>query len=325
MPNRLDRLTSVLFKQESTIGVDSVPTGVANAMYVGDCTVRPLVATNVSRDRIRNYIGGNEQLVGTKYKEVSFNVELVGSGTAGTAPAWGPLLRACAMAETIVAATRVDYTPVSAGQETASIYVFKDGVRHVLLAAKGEWSLAMTVGGIPMLSFRFMGLDGSETAVANPTLTLTAWMQPQVVTDAFTTDMVIGGTVSPTGAPAITGGTAVISGGLELSSGHNMPFNPLIGAEFIDITARDVTGRVMLDETAANEVLRMADVRANTVRAISLLHGTVTGRKALVHLAQAQLIDPAYEDREGKLMQGYSVRAVPTAAGNDEVRITTSF
>jgi peptide/nickel transport system substrate-binding protein len=52
------------------------------------------VANNVNRDLVRNYFGASEQLVGIAYIEAEFTVELQGSGTAATAPAWGALLRA---------------------------------------------------------------------------------------------------------------------------------------------------------------------------------------------------------------------------------------
>lgn len=324
MANRITRSSAVLLKNESVVGTDAVPTGGANAMLVGNVDVRPLVANNVNRDRLRSFIGGNVSLVGTKYKEISFDVELVGSGTAGTAPAWGPALRACAMAETVIASTRVDYTPITDSQETASIYAWKDGVRHILLAAKGEWTITLRAGQLPTIAFRFMGLDGGESVQSNPSLTLTGWRQPQVLTDAFTQDIVSGGTVSPTGAPAISGGTALVSDGIELSSGHAVNFTPLIGLETIDITAREVTGSTRLDETATQEVARLALVRANTLGALSLLHGTVTGDKVLVHMPSVQFSEMGYEDVNGKLLQRYALRGVPVS-GNDEIRIVTSF
>lgn len=324
MPNRLVRNSAIIAKIETTYGTDAVPTGVANAILVKNMDVRPLVANNVDRALLRPYIGGSEQLIGTAYKEISFEIELAGSGSAGVAPAWGPLLRACGFAETLIATTRVDYTPITTGQESLSIYAYKDGVRHILLGARGDWSIDAKVGSIPTLSLRFIGKDGGETANAAPALTLSGWLTPQVVTDTNTADLVFGGTVSPTGAPAITGGSAIITGGLELQSGNDVPFTPLIGLESIDITARDVTGRIMIDGTAAEEVTRMAAVRANTTQAISMLHGTVANRKLLIHLASAQLIDPSYDDVNGKLMQGYSLRC-PPASGNDEIRIVTSF
>lgn len=324
MPNRLSRVTAILAKIETTVGTDSVPSGGANAMLVAEVDVRPIVANNVNRDRLRSFIGGNPALVGPIYKQVSFNVELVGSGTAGTAPAWGPLLRACAWAETIIAGTRVDYTPVTGNQETVTIYAFKDGVRHVLLGAKGDWQINLRTGQLPTISFTFTGLDGSESAVANPALTLSGFRQPQIPQDAFTQDLVIGGTVSPTGAPAITGGTAVVSDGLQLQGNQSVPFVPLIGQQSIDVNARDVTGSLMLDETAANEISRLGAVRANTLQAFSILHGTVAGDRVLVHLPSGQLTDPAYDDMQGKLVNRYGLRAVPVS-GNDEVRLVTSF
>lgn len=324
MPNRLERNSAILLKIQPTVDVDAVPTGSANAMQVTNINVRPLVANNVDRALIRAYFGASEQLVGTAYKELSFEIELVGSGTAGTAPAWGPLLRACGFAETVTSSTRVDYTPITNGQEMVSIYAFQDGVRHVLLNAKGDWSFNGKVGEIPRMSVRLIGKDGAETAVSNPSIDLSAWKTPQVITDANTADLVFGGTVSPTGAPAITGGTPGITGGLELQIGNDLNFTPLIGLEAIDITARELTGRIMIDGTAAEEVTRMGNVRANAVQAISMLHGTVAGRKLLVHLAAAQLVDPGYDSVNGKLMQAYSLRGVPVS-GNDELRIVTSF
>lgn len=324
MANRLDRASAILAKIETTVGVDSVPTGGANAMLVGDIEVRPLVANNVNRDRLRAFIGGNAALVGPKYKEISFNVEMVGSGAAGTAPAWGVLMRACAFAETLIASTRVDYTPITDNQESATIYAWKDGVRHILLGAKGDWSISAKVGEVPKLNVRFMGLDGGESAQANPSVTLTGWRLPQVIQDAYTQDLVSGGSVSPTGAPSITGGSPIVSDGLELASGHEVPFTALIGLETIDITAREVTGSTRLDETAAQEITRMGLVRANTLAALSMLHGTVTGDKLLIHQPSVQFSEMSYDQVNGKLLQRYSLRGVPVN-GNDEIRIVTSF
>lgn len=324
MSDRRTRLSAVIAKIQPTLGTDSVPTGAANAMLVSNMSIRPLVANNVDRALLRKYLGASEQLVGTAYKEVSFEVELAGSGTAGVAPAWGPLLRGVGFAETLIATTRVDYTLISTAMEMLSIYAYKDGVRHILLDAKGDWSLSAKVGEIPKLSVRFIGKDGSETANAIPTLTLSGWLTPQVVTDTNTADIVFGGTVSPTGAPAITGGTGAITAGLELQGGNDVQFTPLIGGEPIDINNREITGRIMLDELAAAEVTRMAAVRGNTLAAISMQHGTVATRKLLIHVPSAQLIEPGYEDVNGKLMQGYTIRAVPVS-GDDELRIVTSF
>jgi cell wall assembly regulator SMI1 len=111
MANRLIRNTAILAKIEVTYGTDPTPTGGSNALLVSNLTINPINAQNVDRDIIRAYLGGSEQLLGTRYQEMSFDVEMVGSGTVAVAPAWGPLLRACGMGETIAVALRPSSGP----------------------------------------------------------------------------------------------------------------------------------------------------------------------------------------------------------------------
>ena len=101
---QLTRKRSILAKIESTYGTDSVPTGAANAILIKNLNVTPLASTIVGRDLIRPYFGEFDQLTANTHVECDFEVEMAGAGTAGTAPAYGPLLRACAMSETLIAA-----------------------------------------------------------------------------------------------------------------------------------------------------------------------------------------------------------------------------
>ena len=96
---RYTRDSAILAKIETTEGTDSAPTGGSNALLVSEQSIEPLVANNVPRELIRNYFGASEHRVGTAYLMVEFTVELQGSGTAATAPAWGALLRGCGFAE----------------------------------------------------------------------------------------------------------------------------------------------------------------------------------------------------------------------------------
>lgn len=111
----MSRITSrrlMLAKNETTYGVDIVPTAAANAIYIGNLSITPHKANYVKRTVLRPYIGGFQSAIASIYQEVSFDVEIAGSGTAGVAPAYGPLMRACSMSETILAA-------VSTGTATA--------------------------------------------------------------------------------------------------------------------------------------------------------------------------------------------------------------
>ncbi len=314
---RNTRNAAILAKIESSYATDPTPTGAANAILVSNLSVNPLNANNVNRDLIRSYLGGSEQLVGTANLECSFDVELAGSSGAGTAPPWGPLLRACGFGETITAATRVDYLPVSASFESVTIYYHDDGVLHKLLGARGNVDIMMGIGERPLLKFKFVGIDGGISAVANPSLTLTAWQKPLVVTDPNTGDVTLGCTYS---AGALSGGTTYPSRGLEITGGIDAKYIPLLGGESVDITNREIAGKVTFDLTAAQEVTFMGTVKANTTQGIGVVHGTAAGNIIVVHAPAVQLINPKKEDVDGRRMIGYDLRFVPSS-GNDELRI----
>lgn len=317
---RYIRNSAVLAKVETTYGTDAVPTGAANALLISNVTINPLNANNVDRDLIRPYFGGSEQLVGSAYVELSFDVELAGSGTAGTAPAWGPLLKASAFAETVTAGQRVEYLPKTDTLDSASIYYYDSGVVHKLLGARGDVSIKAGVGDRPTLSFRFLGLDGGITADVVPGLTLTAWKTPAIVTDQNTNDLVLGGTYA---AGAVTGGTAYPSRGIEVAAGNSVAHTPLVGGESIDLTARSVTGSVTLELSAAQEVTLMGEVKSNALRTVSMQHGQTAGYKVLVHGAAVQFINPKKSDVNGRRMIGFDCRFVPVS-GNDELRIVVA-
>lgn len=313
---RVIRKTAILAKIETTYGTDAVPTGAANAMLISNASFE-ISYNNVNRDLIRPYLGGSEQLTGTRSVRATFDVEISGSGTAGTAPAYGALLRACGMGEVVTAGNRVDYTPVSAAFESVTIYYSVDGVLHKALGCMGNFTMNMGEGERPVFSFTFTGIDGGTTAAADPTLTLTAWKAPLVITDQNSGDIKLGGTYS---AGAITGGTVSPSRGLTLDAGNNVQFIPLLGGQSVNITQRESTGAMQLDLTAVQLVTAISDIDANTTTSLSLEHGTTAGGKIIVFAPAVQRINPRHVDFNGNAHLGTDLRLLPSA-GNDELRI----
>ena len=320
--SRYIRNTVVLSKPETTAGADSVPTGAANAMLVTDMNITPLDAKNIDRNLVRGYFGASEQLVGPASVKASFSVELAGSGTAGTPPAWGALLLSCAAGEGVLSTpARVEYTPVSTGLKTSTVNYYDDGVLHKLLGVMGNAQLMAKVGDKPMLKFDVVGLDGG-VSVASAVATLSAWKTPVAMTKANVIDITLGATYA---AGAINGGQVYPSTGLELNFGNVVNFTPLLSSETVDITDRQSSGIVELDLTAAQEVALMAIVKANTTQSVALTIGLTTGNKILIFLPAVQFTNPKKVDLNGKRLIGYDLRVVPTAAGtgNDEWRIVS--
>ena len=276
--SRFLRNTVLLAKVETTTGTDASPTGSANAMLVSHISINPLQATNVNRDLVRGFYGSSEQLVGTASIEVSFTVELAGSGTPTTAPKWGALLEACGFAKTVATAS-VDYLPISVfGNGTsATIYYYLDGQLHKLLGARGTFTIEMAVGERPVMRFRMIGKDGGLTEATNATPVTTGFRTPLVITNTNTEGLRTGAVTYTEATGVVASGSLRISRGLRLDIGNNVTFQPLLGEETVEITQREVTGSISLDLTAAQAVLFMEDVKASVVNSLGFTHGTAAG------------------------------------------------
>jgi hypothetical protein len=99
----LSRKRLILTKIEGTYGTDSSPAG-TDALLVRNLEVTPIEAETVSRDLIRPYLGNSAQILSQTRVVLTFEVELAGSGTSGTASKMDSLLRACGLAATTTAA-----------------------------------------------------------------------------------------------------------------------------------------------------------------------------------------------------------------------------
>ena len=317
---RLERNTAVLFKLETTYGTDSLPVPATDAMLLRKFSCKSLDIKYVNNPEIRPYMGGAMDFVGQAHVSGSFEVAMSGSGTLGTAPMWGRILRACGFAEAITAVTRVDYTPISTALESATMYYHDDGVLKKALGLRCNITgYKKNYGDVPTLAISFIALDGGDTAVANPALTLTAWKPPVTVNQINSSLLTLGCTYS---AGALVGGTTYPSQGLEVSQGGKLSYMDILGGEAVDFTDRDFTGKIKLDLTAAQEVANLVPVRAGTTQAIGMLHGTVACHKLLTFMPNCQLKSPNKESLNGRRLISYDINPVPTAGtGNDEIRI----
>ncbi len=318
---RFIKKTVILFKIETTAGVDAVPTGAANAMQALDLQITPLEANNVDTNIMAAWYGNSPNLVGSASVKCSFSVLLGGSGTAATAPAWGAPLLACGCAETtgLTVPNRVEYLTATESLKTGTLYWYDDGLLHKLLGCMGNVKIVAKEGEAPKLSFDFVALDGGVSAATNATAVLTAWRLPPSVTRANVTDINLGCTYA---AGALAAGTAYNSRGLSLDFGNQVDFVPLLTTQQVVLSDRKMSGSVSLELSAAQEVVQIASVKANTLTSIGFVIGTTTGNKILLHLPSVQLTNPKKEEVKGVRLIGFDLRALPVA-GNDELRIVS--
>jgi hypothetical protein len=247
----------------------------------------------VSRDLVRDYLGGSDHLIGARRTEVGFDIEVAGSGTAGVAPPYGKLLRACGMAETVVPDSDVEYTPVSEDFERLTLRYVTDGACHLTKGCRGTVKFDLTACQRPMMRFKFAGYD-YRSSTSTISAAFCAGKRPLVIMDANSGDIRLGGTY--TGGGNVAGGTTLASRGLVIDLNNTVSHLKLLGGEAIGIT-NNVTTRLGFN------------------------FGTTAGNKVVIFAPKVQRIDPQGEDYEGSHLMSTELRLLP-AAGDDELTFT---
>ena len=130
----------LMAKIETVSGTDPIPTAPLNAMHARVTSYQPTSTQFADRGNVRAFFGSGGKVLVSNHSELDIEVELAGAGAAGTAPAYGPLLRACRMEETLTASASAAYTPDTDAPETVTFYYDLDGLRHIMTGARGSVS-----------------------------------------------------------------------------------------------------------------------------------------------------------------------------------------
>ncbi len=297
----------LLAKIETTYGTDALPTGAANAILAINPKLTPLVLAANARNLALPYFANEGKIVAGKHVQLTFEVELAGAGAAGTAPQWGALLKGCAMAETLNAGVSAVYSPISAGEQSLSLYYCVDGAQHTLVGARGSFAMKFTQGGIPLLTFKFIGLYTTPTDTALPAPTFSA-TKPVAVTQSNTT---------PVSLHGYAGHFA--SASLDIANAN--VYRNLIGLEEITFTERKPVGSFDLERPsmAAKDFFSLAV--GGITGAFTLTHGTLAGNKVKVDAPAVQLGAPAMGSANGVETLTMPGDLTPVL-GNDELIIT---
>jgi len=305
----LERKKILLAKIEASYGTDPNPTGAANAILVRGLNITPLDGEIIGRDLIRPYLGASEQISVTTRARLEAEVELAGAGAAGTAPAWGPLLRACAFSETITAGTDVTYAPVSSAFESVTLYFNLDGVRHILLGARGTVSFELNAQQLPVMKYVFTGLLGTIADAALPTPDYSAFVKPVPVNTTNTTGL------------DLHGYTSAVLSELTVDVANTVVHRQLVGAEEVAITDRSPGGSITIEAVKIADHDFFTEAKNATTGAFSITHGPATNQ-VVIASPGAEWVQPTYTESDGIAMLQMGLKFVPGSNGNDELTIT---
>ena len=114
------------------------------------------------RNPYRETLSPLPSVMGRRSGKLPIVIELAGSGTPGTAPAWGKLMKGCAFGETLVGGTSAAYAPASSAIPSLTLAAYLDGTIHKLWGCRGNVKLSLEVGKPGLLHFDFQGADWSQ-------------------------------------------------------------------------------------------------------------------------------------------------------------------
>jgi len=301
----LTRKRVILIEAESSYGTDPTP-GASDVVLVRDLSITPQSSDVVNRDVVRPFLGASEQLLANTSVEVSFSVELAGSGTRGQAPRFGAALKGCGLSETVSSGTSVTYAPVSSSFSSVTIHYNTDGVRHKVTGARGTVVLNASVGEIPSLDFTFTGIYNAPDDSALPSVTYGDQATPLVFKNGNTTSFQL-----------LSFSAALMS--LSMDLGNTTVYRELVGGtKEVLITDRAANGSVSIEAVAlSSKDYFAAALTDSSLGNLTVTHGTTAGNIVALSSTKVDIGDVAYGEADGIQMLEIPYTLVPSASGNE--------
>ncbi|WP_271270219.1 phage tail tube protein [Aliamphritea hakodatensis] len=303
----LFRKKLLLAKIESVYATDSAPSESGNAILTKNLQIQLMQGNTVNRDVDRPTLGNDETYHTAPHTKVTFEVEVAGSGAAGTAPAYGALLRACGFSETINAGTDTVYQPVSKDFESATLYFYLDGDLHKLVGARGSVKISLGKDGLPMMSFEFTGLRKDPGTATMPVADWSAFETPVAVTDGNS-------------AFSVHGYNAVMES-LDIDISNNVVYRNVVGGESVQITDRSPSGSCTIESPDIATKDFHAIIAGHELGAMTFTHGKTPGNVVKFDMPKVQLLQPNIGDSDGIATLGLNLSVLPDA-GDDDLKIT---
>lgn len=169
MGGLLTRKVVLLAKKESAYNTDPTTSFSTDAVEIYNLSLKYLGET-IERKPLRESLSPRPIRKSLRTMELTFETELKGSGTAGTAGRLSPLFQACAMVETVSAGSSVTYVP---GSTFPSVWfdIYQDGLHFEVGGAMGTFEITAEAGKIPMVKWTFRGMFRVSTDASSSTPT----------------------------------------------------------------------------------------------------------------------------------------------------------
>lgn len=296
-------------------GVDVDPSATpAKAIETERFSITPIEGEELKREIDNGMLGAKPSLLSGVYVMIEFDVAMAGSGTAGTAVPYAPLIMGCGFAENDLSGDvdpRMEYDPVDESFSALSFHTWYGGNWHKLLGARGSLSVKSPIPGQAYWHFKFMGLFVPISESAVPARDYTAFKQP-VPTGATNTEVTVHGKI-------------VACNDFNLDLNGALSYDETSAAQEIYLSDREVKGSMVIETPVVGsgglDVFARALDRATG--ALLFEQGVTSGNIINISGPALEVGKVSYDGEKKKSRINMPYTLLPTSAGNDDVKIIT--
>ncbi len=300
----------LLAKAQTAKGTPASPVAGTNAILCRGLAPQPIKGKFVERQLIRGAKGNYGAIMASEHQVFEFEVELAGSGAAGTAPKYGPLLLGCGMSETVSAGVDVVYQPVAGDGSYLTLMAYLDGVLFQMTDALGTVSFALNAEELPVMKFQFIGKYAAVTDATFPSgISFTGFQQPVTVGDANT-------------AVATLDSVNLVLKSLSLDLANQIGWRDLVNDSGVRSPDRKPTASAVFEMTTVATKNWVSAVKAGTQMPLAITHGLTAGNIVGIACPKLQFnAEPSLSNDAEIAMLNGSFAVMPNA-GNDEIVLT---
>jgi hypothetical protein len=204
----------------------------------------------------------------------------------------------------------VQYRPVSSGFEAVTIYTYRDGVLYEMNGVRGTVALEFNAKRRPVYKFRFIGIYVPVIdAVVPTTADFSGFQTPRPSIPTWTPSFSVHGYAAKVAS-------------ISLDTAGDVQHAVWMNAESIEYVDRKPAGKLTVESVTVATKDYFAALRAVTLDAVALRHGSEAGNSVIVAAGKTQLAD--IEETEVNGVLGYTMSTTHSPdKGNDEYTITT--
>lgn len=311
----VDSYNTAYAKKEVTYGTDPVPTALLNAVLTRNFQGTPLEVDTIERNLDVPSRGASPIGTSNERQAFSYEVELQGAGTAGTAPAWMELLEGCGMAApAITAGTKAEQKFAAIGANLSSLthYWYTGNQRRRAFGCRGAiTSISAVAGSYPFIGLSWLGIlptaSPFDATAMGAAPDYTRWKDP-IEVNTVNTDFLLDGYAAPLRS-------------FTLQDNATITKRALVGKDYINRGNHRMTGKIIIEapEQATKDYL--ATLRNGTKISTQLIHGTVAGRIVQIDASYLQITNIAETSEDDVSMFDIDV-LLTINAGQDDILIT---